>query len=157
MLLIERAAFRHVDLDTDCVLHGQLELLAWFGAPDRYRVNLYYKELEPGKSYLDLRPDRVVFQDVLGVLNRLVRLVQIRVEGRSGDCNHNVRRSRRRSGVPGAAPVLMTQVVYGDLNGAKLHNLTDGSSCLITGNTASTATCSARRSTGAPSNGCCRD
>jgi len=34
VLLIERAAVRHVDLDADCVLHGQLETLYWIGAPD---------------------------------------------------------------------------------------------------------------------------
>lgn len=33
VLLIEKAAARHVDLDADCVLHGQLEMLAWYGAP----------------------------------------------------------------------------------------------------------------------------
>jgi manganese/zinc/iron transport system permease protein len=33
VLLIERAAARHVDLDADCVLYGQLETLAWFEAP----------------------------------------------------------------------------------------------------------------------------
>lgn len=33
VLLIEQAAVRHVDLDADCVLHGQLETLAWYGAP----------------------------------------------------------------------------------------------------------------------------
>ncbi|MEM6459043.1 MAG: iron chelate uptake ABC transporter family permease subunit [Planctomycetota bacterium] len=33
VLLIEQAAVRHVDLDADCVLYGQLETLAWFGAP----------------------------------------------------------------------------------------------------------------------------
>lgn len=33
VLLIENAAGRHVDLDADCVLHGQLETLVWFGAP----------------------------------------------------------------------------------------------------------------------------
>lgn len=33
VLLIERAAVRHVDLDADCVLYGQLEALAWFDAP----------------------------------------------------------------------------------------------------------------------------
>lgn len=32
VLLIERAA-RQTDLDADCVLHGQLETLVWFGAP----------------------------------------------------------------------------------------------------------------------------
>jgi manganese/zinc/iron transport system permease protein len=36
VLLIERAAVRHVDLDADCVLHGQLETLVWFGAPERF-------------------------------------------------------------------------------------------------------------------------
>ena len=33
VLLIEQAAVRQVDLDADCVLHGQLETLAWFDAP----------------------------------------------------------------------------------------------------------------------------
>ncbi|MEM7680492.1 MAG: metal ABC transporter permease [Planctomycetota bacterium] len=33
VLLIERAAVRHIDLDADCVLYGQLELLHWYGAP----------------------------------------------------------------------------------------------------------------------------
>ncbi len=33
VLLIEQAAVRHVDLDADCVLHGQLETLVWFSAP----------------------------------------------------------------------------------------------------------------------------
>jgi len=36
VLLIEQAAARHVDLDADCVLHGQLETLAWFGAPSSW-------------------------------------------------------------------------------------------------------------------------
>ncbi len=30
VLLLEQAAARHVDLDADCVLHGQLETLFWF-------------------------------------------------------------------------------------------------------------------------------
>ena len=34
VLLIERAAARDVDLDADCVLHGQLELLASLDAPN---------------------------------------------------------------------------------------------------------------------------
>lgn len=34
VLLIEQAAVRHIDLDADCVLHGQLETLVWFGAPE---------------------------------------------------------------------------------------------------------------------------
>jgi len=33
VLLLEQAAARHVDLDADCVLHGQLETLVWYGAP----------------------------------------------------------------------------------------------------------------------------
>ncbi|MEO0964464.1 MAG: metal ABC transporter permease [Planctomycetota bacterium] len=33
VLLIEQAAARHIDLDADCVLYGQLETLAWFEAP----------------------------------------------------------------------------------------------------------------------------
>jgi len=34
VLLIEQAAARHVDLDADCVLHGQLETLFWFPPTD---------------------------------------------------------------------------------------------------------------------------
>lgn len=34
VLLIEQAALRHVDLDADCVLHGQLETLVWYDAPE---------------------------------------------------------------------------------------------------------------------------
>ncbi len=37
VLLIERADVRHVDLDADCVLHGQLEMLWWPGAPASLR------------------------------------------------------------------------------------------------------------------------
>ena len=33
VLLIEKAAARHVDLDADCVLYGQLETLVWWQAP----------------------------------------------------------------------------------------------------------------------------
>lgn len=36
VLLIERAAVRHVDLDADCVLYGQLETLVWFGGPEGF-------------------------------------------------------------------------------------------------------------------------
>jgi len=37
VLLIETAAARQVDLDADCVLHGQLETLVWYGAPESLR------------------------------------------------------------------------------------------------------------------------
>lgn len=36
VLLIEQAAARHVDLDAHCVLHGQLETLAWYDAPSSW-------------------------------------------------------------------------------------------------------------------------
>lgn len=36
VLLIEQAAARHVDLDADCVLHGQLETLVWYSAPQSW-------------------------------------------------------------------------------------------------------------------------
>lgn len=36
VLLIESAAARHVDLDADCVLYGQLETMVWFDAPLDY-------------------------------------------------------------------------------------------------------------------------
>ncbi|MEM1072586.1 MAG: iron chelate uptake ABC transporter family permease subunit [Planctomycetota bacterium] len=34
VLLIEEASIRQIDLDADCLLHGQLETLVWFGAPE---------------------------------------------------------------------------------------------------------------------------
>ena len=46
VLLIERAAVRHVDLDADCVLHGQLETLAWYGAPDTLAGLLQWSTIE---------------------------------------------------------------------------------------------------------------
>lgn len=36
VLMIEQAAARHVDLDADCLLYGQLENLFWFGAPPTF-------------------------------------------------------------------------------------------------------------------------
>ncbi len=36
VLLIEQAAARQVDLDADCVLHGQLETLMWYGGPQTW-------------------------------------------------------------------------------------------------------------------------
>jgi manganese/zinc/iron transport system permease protein len=36
VLLIEGASVRHIDLDADCVLHGQLETLVWYGAPESF-------------------------------------------------------------------------------------------------------------------------
>ena len=35
VLALESAAAENVDLDADCVLHGQLETLVWYGAPPR--------------------------------------------------------------------------------------------------------------------------
>ncbi len=46
VLLIERAAVRHVDLDADCVLHGQLETLVWYGAPDNLAALLQWSTLD---------------------------------------------------------------------------------------------------------------
>ena len=46
VLLIERASVRHVDLDADCVLHGQLETLVWFGAPDSLTGLFQWSTLE---------------------------------------------------------------------------------------------------------------
>ena len=37
VLLIEQAAARHVDLDADCVLHGQLETLVWYSPPEDWQ------------------------------------------------------------------------------------------------------------------------
>ena len=36
VLLLQQAAADAIDLDADCVLHGQLETLAWYGAPDTF-------------------------------------------------------------------------------------------------------------------------
>ncbi len=46
VLLIERAAVRHVDLDAECVLHGQLETLAWYGAPETFSELIQWSTLE---------------------------------------------------------------------------------------------------------------
>ena len=46
VLLIEQAAARQVDLDADCVLYGQLETLAWYGAPVDWRETLSWTTLE---------------------------------------------------------------------------------------------------------------
>ncbi|MAY73349.1 MAG: iron ABC transporter [Phycisphaerae bacterium] len=43
VLLIEQAAARHVDLDAECVLHGQLESLVWYDAPDSIDALLSFK------------------------------------------------------------------------------------------------------------------
>jgi manganese/zinc/iron transport system permease protein len=61
VLLIERAAVRHVDLDADCVLHGQLETLAWYGAPDTLSGLLQL-------STLDAIPRQVITLAVMVVL-----------------------------------------------------------------------------------------
>jgi len=37
VVLIERAAARHVDLDAGCLLYGQLEMVFWLDAPDTWR------------------------------------------------------------------------------------------------------------------------
>ncbi len=46
VLLIERAAVRHVDLDAECVLHGQLEALAWYGAPETFAGLMQWSTLQ---------------------------------------------------------------------------------------------------------------
>ncbi len=45
VLLIERAAVRHIDLDADCVLHGQLETLVWYGAPQKLSELIQFSNL----------------------------------------------------------------------------------------------------------------
>jgi len=37
VVLIERAAARHVDLDAGCLLYGQLEMVFWLDAPNQWR------------------------------------------------------------------------------------------------------------------------
>lgn len=61
VLLIERAAVRHVDLDADCVLHGQLETLVWYGAPETLSELLRW-------STLDAVPTQVVTLSVMVLL-----------------------------------------------------------------------------------------
>ncbi len=61
VLLIERAAVRHVDLDADCVLHGQLETLAWYGAPDTLAGLLQW-------SSFDAVPRQVITLAIMVVL-----------------------------------------------------------------------------------------
>ncbi len=46
VLLIEQAAARQVDLDADCVLHGQLETLVWYGAPASWSEVASWSTLE---------------------------------------------------------------------------------------------------------------
>ncbi|MEM9802820.1 MAG: metal ABC transporter permease [Planctomycetota bacterium] len=46
VLLIQRAAAERVDLDADCVLHGQLETLVWYGAPDTLGEALRWSNLQ---------------------------------------------------------------------------------------------------------------
>lgn len=46
VLLIEQAAARHIDLDADCVLYGQLETLVWFGAPESLAGLLRWSTLD---------------------------------------------------------------------------------------------------------------
>jgi|TARA_B110000037_G_scaffold219972_1_gene286453 manganese/zinc/iron transport system permease protein len=46
VLLIEQAAARHVDLDADCVLYGQLETLVWFEAPLELGALLSFATIE---------------------------------------------------------------------------------------------------------------
>lgn len=46
VLLIEQGAARQVDLDADCVLHGQLETLVWYGAPGTWSETWTWSTLE---------------------------------------------------------------------------------------------------------------
>lgn len=43
VLLLRRAAADHTDLDADCVLYGNLENVAWWGAPDSWREYLKWE------------------------------------------------------------------------------------------------------------------
>ena len=61
VLLIERASVRHVDLDADCVLHGQLETLVWYDAP-RSASQLFTT------STLDAIPSQIVLLFIMVLL-----------------------------------------------------------------------------------------
>jgi len=61
VLLLEQAAVRHVDLDADCVLHGQLETLVWSGGP------MSFAELEP-RAVLAALPRQVSMLMAITVL-----------------------------------------------------------------------------------------
>lgn len=52
VLLIERASARQVDLDPDCVLHGQLETLVWYGAPKEWSEILAWDTLAAAPATL---------------------------------------------------------------------------------------------------------
>ena len=45
VLMLERTAIRQVDLDADCVLHGQLETLVWYNAPQTWLGVLQWSTL----------------------------------------------------------------------------------------------------------------
>ncbi|MEM1165501.1 MAG: metal ABC transporter permease [Planctomycetota bacterium] len=64
VLLIERAAVRHIDLDADCLLHGQLETLVWYSAPDTLSGLFYW-------STLDAIPRQVITLAAMVVLASL--------------------------------------------------------------------------------------
>ena len=61
VLLIETQAVHQIDLDAECVLHGQLETLAWWGAPDSFAGLL-------SMSTLDAVPRQVVTLAVMALL-----------------------------------------------------------------------------------------
>ncbi|GAB5496602.1 MAG: iron chelate uptake ABC transporter family permease subunit [Phycisphaerales bacterium] len=46
VLLIEQAAARNIDLDAGCVLYGQPESLAWFGAPSSFGELFSWRTIE---------------------------------------------------------------------------------------------------------------
>ncbi len=74
VVLIERFA-RQVDLDADCVLHGQLETLAWYGAPDTLRGLLSVETLAATPH--EIRVQAIVF--LLAVVFVAVLFKELRI------------------------------------------------------------------------------
>lgn len=62
VLLLETSAVRQVDLDAECVLHGQLETLVWYGAPQSWG-GLW------DRSTLEAMPPQVVTLGVMAIVS----------------------------------------------------------------------------------------
>lgn len=73
VLLIEQASARQVDLDADCVLHGQLETLVWYGAPESWSEIASWSMLEstPRQVWMLLAVATIVVATMAGFFKEL--------------------------------------------------------------------------------------
>jgi len=62
VLLLESSAVRSIDLDAECVLHGQLETLVWYAAPQTFGDLL-------NPSTLEAVPPQVVTLSIMALLS----------------------------------------------------------------------------------------